>query len=284
MPDPMNQPDDYLIISTFAQAGYTVERDAKGRYCDGMWKLMGCDPNVACLLRDESIIELFSNAQIRKGKAFTYREMLGITQPGSDERVTHFYEHLVILAENDILLRGYNVKCPFCDLDTWYDPGSIADGICLGCRSLLRLPLELPFAFRLNQLFMEGLKQGALTVLLAALMLIESTHGDIIWRSGYAAHKPGLSSDIDLAAFTGGGLILAECKDNFPDNRPDTGAVIAQLESSLTVARDIGAAQFLFVTLRDNVPEAIISFLQNANNTRYAPEVRIISRRNLLNG
>jgi hypothetical protein len=280
MPD--NLPDDSLIVSAFEQAGYTVERDAKGRYCDGMWKLMGSDPNVACLLRDESIIDLFSNAQIRKGKAFTYREMLGITQPSSDERITHFYEQLMLLAEHDILLRGYNVKCPFCDLDTWYDPGSIAAGICLGCRSPLRLPLELPFAFRLNQLFMEGLKQGALTVLLAALMLIESTHGDIIWRSGYAAHKPGLSSDIDLAAFTGSGLILAECKDNFPDTRPDIGAIVAQLESSLTVARDIGAAQFLFVTLRDNVPEAITSFLHNAANARHTPEIRFISRRGLL--
>lgn len=243
-------PLDSFIQERFAQAGYDLEVDSKGRYYAGMWRLLGGE---AHLLRSEPILRLLSNAQLRRGRAFTYRELLGFAQPGRKAAVEAFNRRLMALEARQILLRGYNVQCATCDLVAWYEPGQIGSGVCLGCRSPLALPLELAFAFRLNQLFMEGLKQGALTVLLTLAHIQPAA-----WWAGLIASRDGQKTDLDLVLHTAeGNLLVAECKDNF--GRGGLARLEDQIERGARVAATVGAA-YVLATLAPAPSEAIQQF------------------------
>jgi len=239
------------IRTRLEAAGFSyLGQENKGRYCHGMVTLCG---NLAAFhfLREEYLLRIFFNAKVRKGYAFTYSELKPMTGTKSAETANRLYEQSRWLAGQQILLRGYSLHCPVCDLDVWYDLASVGEfTICQGCRSAMQLPLEAPFAFRLNQLFIEGLKQGAATVLLTALRLHEiaqTTSNTFIWQSGARIKKRGVETELDLIALCDDRLIIAECKDNFEDE----AALGDQLRRTSEAAQIIGADEFIFASLRD---------------------------------
>lgn len=245
---------DSAIRARLEAAGYTyLGQENKGRYCHGMVTLCTDLPAMR-FLREEHLLRIFFNAKVRKGHAFTYSELKPMTGAKSAESASRLYAQLHWLAGRQILLRGYSLHCPVCDLDVWYDLASVGEfTTCQGCRSAIQLPLEAAFSFRLNQLFIEGMKQGAATVLLTALRLYESSPAAFVWQSGVRAKKRGQETEIDLVALCGERLVVAECKDNFED---DT-ALHDQLRRTTDVARDIGATEFIFASLREGELEAI---------------------------
>jgi hypothetical protein len=174
-----------------------------------------------------------------------------------------------------VLLRGYNLCCPTCHLDTWYDLSAAGEHIvCQGCRATFQLPLELPFAYRLNHLFIQGLKNGALTVLLTALLLYDACPGEFVWGAGYSVTKDGHKADIDLVARCGGVLILAECKDRLPASENDNQ--IRQLERSLAVAREVSVQRFVLATLQETIPDTIADFMQATPGTLIARQENLM--------
>jgi hypothetical protein len=236
------------IHTRLAAAGYTyLGQENKGRYCHGMVTLC-TDLAAMRFLREEHLLRVFFNAKVRKGHAFTYSELKPMTGTKSAESANHLYEQARWLAGRQILLRGYSLHCPICDLDVWYDLASVGEfTTCQGCRSAMQLPLEAAFSFRLNQLFIEGMKQGAATVLLTALRLYEASPDAFSWQAGVRAKKRGRETEIDLMALCGERLIVAECKDNFEDD----AALHDQLRRTSEVAQAIGAEDFIFASLRD---------------------------------
>ena len=239
------------IRTRLESAGFTyLGQENKGRYCHGMVTLCG-NLDALRFLREEHLLRIFFNAKVRKGHAFTYSELKPMTGTKSAETANRLYEQARWLAGQQILLRGYSLHCPVCDLDVWYDLASVGEfTICQGCRSAMQLPLEAPFSFRLNQLFIEGMKQGAATVLLTALRLYETIpdpFGSFIWQSGARIKKRGLEAELDLIAICGNRLIVAECKDNFDDN----ATLHDQLQRTSEVAQVLGADEFIFASLRD---------------------------------
>ena len=133
------------------------------------------------------------------------------------------------------------------------------------------MPLELPFAYRPNRLFVEGMKSGALTVLLTLLYLSEGC-GELAWQAGIMAQKDGNRTDIDLMVMCDGGIIVVECKDNFKTGAEEVAAVRDQLTRDLEVAQKIGAGRVIFATLVAGVlPDTLEDFLATSAVQKLQP-------------
>ena len=262
------------FLSLFESAGYALSYDErKRRYLQGMIRLVGDLPHMV-FLRQEALIRLFSNAQLKKGTAYSFREMIPIAQPRNT--LAQFQDTLHTLAGKQILLRGYRLKCPQCDLELWYGLDNVDEHtLCEGCRMSFQLPLELDFAYRLNQLFIEGINQGSLTVLLTALLLNAPQ-----WDTNLILKSHGQACEIDLIAQRDSELMLIECKDNFAfDDTHSVTCLCDQLRTQITIAEQIGASQFIFATLYDDsIPDAITDLITNAQTV----SGRIITRHELL--
>lgn len=240
-------------------AGYKVTANAKGRYTQGLIRLMGDLPAME-FLRDEYMIRLLSNAQLRKEKAFTYKQMHQIAKPEND--TDRFYAQMQTLIAKGMFLRGYNLQCPVCDLATWYGLNDIAELVtCQGCRFTFQLPLTLSFAYRPNRLLIEALKSGAMTILLTALWLYEQDN-TMDWQTESVVQNGNITTDLDVGAHVNGEIWIIECKDNFKVSDIALDELINQLRSGHQVAKDIGASRYLFATLYAKViPDRLTSFL-----------------------
>lgn len=243
-----------LMADRLQAAGYEVSRDSKGNYYHGMLRLAG-DLNGLAFLRQETMIRLLLNAQIRKGIAYTFAELKAIALPR--EHAEQFAHLLQDLAGRQIFLRGYVPKCPVCNLELWYPLSEIDEHMrCQGCRSNFQLPLELDFSYRMNQLFVMGVNQGALSVLLTALHLHRHSIS-MVWDANYLLKKNGEKTELDFIALCDEKLFIAECKDNFKD----AAALENQLSQGLKLAEEIGAHLFMFSTLQSAIPVPVVKLL-----------------------
>jgi hypothetical protein len=248
-----------LLSKRLQSAGYTVSPNAKGRYIQGLIRLMGDLPAMD-FLRDEYMVRLLSNAQLRKEKSFTYKQLHQIAQP--ETHTDRFYNQMQTLTAKGMFLRGYSLQCPVCDLDTWYSMSDISEQVtCQGCRFAFQLPLTLPFSYRPNRLLAEALKSGAMTILLTALWLYEQDKS-MQWQTESVVHQANLTTDIDIVAQIGDEIWLIECKDNFKTTDSALDTLIEQLRIGYKVAQDIGASRFLLATLYPKaIPDDLANFL-----------------------
>lgn len=261
------------IRARLEAAGYTVlGQENKGRYCHGMATLCG-GLEALGFLREPHLLRIFSNANVRKGHAFTYSEIKPMTGTKSAEAVAALNDHLLALAGRQVLLRGYTLTCPICDLTMWYELARAAEfATCVGCRSTFQMPFQIDFSYRLNQLFIEGMKQGATTVLLTALWLSQGAPAHFTWQAGMRLKRGGKQAEIDLIVACDGRLFVAECKDNFDD--AELAPLQAQLARQADVARMLDAHEFIFATLREDVPPAVLAPL----NVTVALPTRLLTR------
>jgi len=250
----------------FEQLGYATRQDVKGRYLAGMLSMLN-PPHELNFLRETAYVTLFSNAQIRKGRAFTYAQLHQIANPGVGS--SSFYEQFDWMVERGIFKRGYRLECSLCGLDYFYSLQHIADDLsCDGCLTSLAIPLEQPIAYQLNPLWMEAMKNGALTSLRT---LRHFWHDDIQWEAELSLQKAGHSFDVDLMLQRDDGLFVIECKDNF---RVDA-ASIDTLQSQLTRLSELAQvvdAHCVFATLYDEpLPESLQAFLRHKSIQRLTP-------------
>jgi hypothetical protein len=259
-----------MLIELLENAEYTAELSPKSRYMKGLVPLLGGQYTLD-LLKQEHIIRLLSNAQIRKGTAYSLKQLIQIAKP--NEEIEQFTEQIAKLAASNAFIRGYRLQCPTCDLDTWYALNNIAEQvICEGCRIPFQLALELDFAFRPNRLLMEALKSGALTVLLT----LNYWHQDsplVIWQSNLSVKKGNITTDIDLLVQQEDGLYMAECKDKIDMDNLD--ALQTQLKIGKGIAEAIGA-NYVFASLDETLlPDSLLNFLEEQ-------QIAFIERKKLL--
>ncbi len=256
------------LHTNLQSAGYRVTPNAKGRYVNGLIRLMG-DLSAMDFLRDDYMVRLLSNAQLRKGKAFTYKQLQQLANP--QDAIDRFQEQMQTLTARGMFLRGYSLQCPVCDLATWYGLSEVGEHVtCQGCRFDFQMPLTLPFAYRPNRLLAEALKSGAMTILLTALWLYDQDN-DLSWQTESVVHQGDLTTNIDILALMNGDLWLVECKDNFKTSDRALDDLLEQLRAGLKIADDIGAKQSLFATLyAKTVPERLTEFLATNDITLLA--------------
>lgn len=272
---PLNNPppDHSRLFQRFQAHGYALQPDPKGRFIQGMVALMGGIDGFTLLYHDP-IRRLFANAQVRKGTAHTFKELLGIVKPRDQH--DHFASQFHDLVLQGVFFRGYRLACPACDLTTWYGLADVQEQIvCRGCRSHFQMPLEHQFAYAPNELFIQGLREGAMTVLLTALWLANQ-YPTLEWQSGLIVRRGGQSIDIDLAAMMDEQLILVECKDNFKDR--DVGGLIEHLQQMVAFAHEVNAMQLIFATLRENLPQKLTDFL---NQSHHPIAIQLLAYENL---
>ena len=240
-------------------AGLPFKRDETiARHFKAMVRFVGGLDHLHFLCDDYWLRVLF-NAQVRKGKAYNYKQLDQMARPvDASERFTLQFEELV---ERYILYRGYSMVCDACAVETFYLLERITDSMmCPGCRLPIKLPLELEFAFALNPLFLAGINQGAVTVLLTALYLSQqcrSFEWDTMLQVG--------ATDIDLLALCDDELIVAECKDTI---RP---GLAEQIERVKSVAEQISADRLMLASVDEQTTELDL------------PGVRVVTREMLLN-
>lgn len=100
---------------------------------------------------------------------------------------------------------------------------------------------------------MEGLKQGALTVLLTLAHIQPDA-----WWAGLIASRDGQKTDLDLVLHTAeGNLLVAECKDNF--GRGSLARLEDQIERGARIAAAVGAG-YVLATLAPALLEAVQQF------------------------
>ena len=247
-----------MLIELLKSEGYTVREAAQGRYMKGLVPLLGGQYELD-ILREDYLIRLLSNAQIRKGRAYTLKELTQIAMP--DAAMPRFMQQMAQLTERGAFIRGYRLHCPTCDLDTWYALDDVAEVVtCQGCRIPFQLPLDVDFAFRLNRLLMEATKSGAMTVLLTLYHWLQDSP-ITLWLAGLEVSKNSIATDIDLIVQREDGLFMAECKDNF--NGDDVDNLLIQLEQGKSIADAIGATCVFATLFDDEIPQSVRQFCDN---------------------
>lgn len=255
-----------LMQAILEQRGYAIRQDVKGRYLAGMLSMLN-PPHELNFLREPAYVALFSNAQIRKGRAFTYAQLHQVANPG--EGSSSFYEQFAVMVERGIFKRGYRLQCPLCGLDYFYSlQHSVDDLCCAGCLNPLAILLEQPIAYQLNPLWMEAMKNGALTSLRT---LRHFWHDDIQWEAELSLQKAGQSFDVDLMLQRDDGLFVIECKDNFKVDAASLESLRMQLARLAELAHSIDG-RCVFATLYDvPLPESLTQFLQQHTIQRLTP-------------
>jgi hypothetical protein len=228
---------------------------------------------------------------IKRVRAHTLKEMMHEILSIRNEQRSEFEENIKLLAGKGILLRGYNLRCNHCDLETWYDLSEVTEWVvCKGCRLPFQMNTQATeFAYLLNQLFFNGLSQGASSVILTALLLHRSSQYSMMWQAGYELRKTASGDntvvEIDLIAMCDGLLIVAECKNSFDDSTEEARDKLKkQLLRNIETAKSIDAAIFFFATLRETVSSEIIEFLKSIDKAESTLAVRLATREELLEG
>ena len=261
------------LLQYLESYGYQVSLDAKGRYLQGILQLVGGLENVE-FLREPYFIKLFNNAQLRKGKAFTIKQLQQIANPS--QQIEQFYAIMQTLIAKELFFRGYMLQCPACDLETWYSLENTQEFVtCQGCRTAFQMPLKIDFAFRPNLLFLQGLVNGALTVLLT-VHYFKNQCEDFLWESNLILKKDGQHIEVDLIASCDGKVIIAECKDNFKITSEHLTLLQNQLQNMQTFLSTIPDTCFHFSTLyAKEFPESLRTFLD-------VNQIQILTRKHLL--
>ena len=247
-----------LFYSLLSTRGFTARTTDKCRYASGMINVFGGWDD-ARMLQNPRTRELLQ--AMRNGKALTLPKMKEAYKAGDRGTREQLEDIVANLARKGGLLRGYTLQCPRCDLERWYTLGEVSETMrCAGCLASLQPPLDAPFSYRLNALFERMLEQGGVSLLLTVLLLSQIGHDSFIFLPGMAVKKEGHQEvDLDILATCDGKLVAAECKDmqTWPAEKVEQDRIISQLETSISVAQDIGVRVFLFASLLDKVPQEL---------------------------
>jgi len=261
--------DEELFISLLRSKGYEAVTTDRCRYAAGIIGVMGGLQELE-ILRNPRVRDLFYAMQ--DGTAYTPGEMMSFLKPDSKPD-DHERAHSLIadLAIKRVLLRGYKIKCPACDLTRWYPASDIAEVMpCAGCLTQIQPPTEAPFHYRLNELVARGIDQGAMPVLLTVLFLQALARASFVFVPGIAVRKKGHEVDLDLVASCDGYLILVECKDlKALSESGDKGSIkeiCDQLTDVAEVAQQVGAEVVFLSALLESVPPDLQRCVDDLDN------------------
>ena len=253
----INLPDDErLFVDILRSKGYTAATTDKCRYAAAIMKLLA-DHRAAGRSRDPGVRHLLRQMRTHNA-ALTLGEMASHLRQGQTAMPPGQIEEFIAdLALNGVLLRGYDLHCPNCDLRRWYAVAEIGENTeCAGCLSRFQPPLNAPFHYRLNELVLRGVQQSVMPVLLADLAL-----SALCWKSYLSVlgievkRAPTVKVDIDIVAACDGNLVLAECKDlEHGVGKQTLTDVGEQLAGVVSVADNVGARIVVLATLLDEVP------------------------------
>lgn len=262
------------LLAALRRRGYDVKINSKGHYFAGIHRRLTAHQLRANVLLQPALLRLLSNAQVRKGRAYTLTEMLPIALPADAAESAQFAECITQLQDASLFLRGIRAKCEVCHLNHWYALDELPQQLnCLGCGEYLKLPLDMQFAYRANPLLCEGLKSGLLSVF---AVMQQKCYGHY-WDGANVCvdiRKDDIISDID-AMYRG---CIYECKDNFKTTDAALAGLEAQLSIQKRIADDIGAQLYFATLYQGEIPARLQQFL-TAHDITQLPRQELLRSR-----
>lgn len=270
-----------LFVSLLERKGYRSSTTDKCRYITGISNLLGGYPE-ADILRDGGVLQLLE-CMCRSG-AHTADQMKQVLKPG--QSATDVSELAQDLARDGVFLRGYTIQCPACDLTQWYPVLALSETMaCAGCLSTIQPPPEAPFSYKLNELMVRGIQQGAIPVLLTILALSTLARRSFLHTPGIEVRRGGIRTDIDLLASCDGELLMAECKDLRQGcSRESAREIGGTLEELAQIAERVGARVIFLSSLTDAVPRALARCVYRVARSHAHLAIHIISGPHLTRG
>jgi len=257
--------DDVLFNRLLLSRGYTSRLTDKSRYASSMIGLLG-GLREARIFRDAGVRRLLQGME--SGDGFTIQQMnQALRQAGKTTKykpIDALKELVAGFTLKGILLRGYSLRCPACDLSHWYSFSEVAEKMtCAGCLTKLQPPLQAQFHYRLNELFVRGIEQGSIPILLTILMLSEVASESFLFVPGMEVERDGEIVDLDILAVCNGYLVISESKTLEEGLARETITELGeQLRRNLRVAGEVGASIFVLSMLLEHPPQGLQGILE----------------------
>lgn len=260
----VNLPGDQELLLKFLESkGYQPKVTDKNRYIVGMIRLLG-GYQEAEIFSDAGVrrlLETMKSAATKHGYGYGFtldRIRQAVRQGGefskyeSEDDLINFVSDLAL---KGIFLRGYNIRCPKCDLTQWYSLNAVAEQFkCVGCLTWLQPPIRADFSYRLNELFVRGIQQGAIPVLLTNLLLAQLSNESYLFTLGVEVTKEEFRIDLDILASCNGTVSIAEAKTLDTISEKAVEEIYVQLSQICRAAMELNAGSVVLGTLMKELP------------------------------
>jgi len=145
--------------------------------------------------------------------------------PTSDTK--DLLDSLQALTTAEVFFQGTRIQCWRCLSTFWYAAEELDQHVrCQGCRTLIPLPVQVVWSYRLNALVRDGIASyGAGPVLSAITDLGSNAHSCFLVDPGvllFERDNPNPVHDLDLVAIIDGRIVIGEVKSRaatFTDGR-----------------------------------------------------------------
>lgn len=272
---------DTVIISKYLKnnIGINVKANRHTKYVEGFIKRLGGLERIYSLIYEggiEVLLALCSKGSNQSGletsKLINFlRDKVKIEHKKAQNIID---TQLPKLLANGLVRRGVSLKCPICDLETWYSISSLDEFIeCQGCFEKFQLEnlKESKFSYIPNELSRRLIENGGIAVLATASLFLTANVSGFIQFGGdlFETNLTNNFAEIDLIVIAGEICAIAECK-YFPRLHSEEQVVAALspqkgLEKAIKVAERIGARIVLLgvSTNLETSDQKIIESLKN---------------------
>ncbi|MBE9019048.1 hypothetical protein IQ272_23450 [Chroococcidiopsidales cyanobacterium LEGE 13417] len=248
---------DSAIISKHLKSSVEIEIKANRytRYAEGFIKILGGIEKIYSLIYKggiETLLALCSKNSAQSGQdtASLANFIRDRVQIEHKKALFIINTQLPELLKSGLVRRGISLKCPTCDLETWY-PISLLDEFikCQGCFEKFQLEnlKKHEYSYMPNELSRRLIDNGGIAVLATASLFLTSYPPSFIQFGGdlFEPSQPNNFAEIDLIAIAGEICAIAECK-YFPklDSEEQVTKALSSsdgLERAIKVAERIGA-------------------------------------------
>ena len=127
-------------------------------------------------------------------------------------------EALNSIVSMGIFEQGFEITCNLCGSTFWYGLEELKREVfCHGCRSLLRVEIESPWVYKLNDLIKNAISfHGVFPIIWVLGKLLSLTSSSFIYSPGVCLYKeydsPSPYAEIDIVCIKNGKFVIGEIK------------------------------------------------------------------------
>ncbi len=196
-----------------------------------------------------SFSELESGFQEQRERFITanpkFRTATSQEEVGEDRKSATAELRMVLQALTDggVLQQGVRIRCTNCGSRFWREIGTLQQKVrCDGCKSIVSVPVESVWRYRLNSLILNGIAlHGCVPVICALRGLREKARESFIYTHGVALFRdygdPTPEAEMDLLCISDGRWVCGEVKSSASEFTRE------ELEKLARIATDINADQ-----------------------------------------
>jgi hypothetical protein len=177
-----------------------------------------------------------------------------------DDYIRREFDELV---EQGVLQQGAELRCMNCGSFYWYNVEQLQPEVaCLGCRSLIALPTEAEWSYRLNDLVANALRQtGTLATVQALYSLQDETRGSMflfVPCQNLADEYDGPSRlELDIVALSQNRFIIGEVKSSPSGFRQE------DIDRAVAIAKEFEPDELVFAAPGQDWPPDVLKLIED---------------------